>query len=509
MNIDIEKEKTAAKLKGSLLEFTKFFYLHVTGREFIVSSPPGRESHHITICKAFTQLFYSKESARGLLINVPPGYGKSVMTSMFVAWCFAHYADCNFLYISYSHNLASEHTAFIKQVMSSSMYRYLFNVEISSDSRAKDRFSTTAGGTVSAFGSAGAITGTNAGLPGQDRFSGCVVIDDAHKPDEIHSDTMRNAVIRNYTETILQRPRDTRVPIVSIGQRLHEADLSAHLLSDKDIRKWTAVILKGVDDAGNALYPTVQPIEYLRELKLKSPFVFSSQIQQEPIPSGGSLYKEADFVFLNEEPEIFCTFVTADTAETSKSYNDATVFSFFGLYKLDDEETLALHWIDCVELRVEPKDLESEFKNFWTDCMRYKVKPKMAAIEKKSTGVTLLSTLQSMRAIELREVKRTKASGSKAVRFLEMQPFLASKLISFSTYAKHSKMCIDHMLKITANDSHRHDDICDTLYDAVRIALIDKSLYYSDTTSNKDEIAKNINDQLLYRLQAIQQARAL
>jgi hypothetical protein len=34
-------------------------------------------------------------------------------------------------------------------------------------------------------------------------------------------------------------------------------------------------------------------------------------------------------------------------------------------------------------------------------------------------------------------------------------------------------MCIDHCRKITANNSHRHDDIADTLYDAVKLALID------------------------------------
>ena len=34
-------------------------------------------------------------------------------------------------------------------------------------------------------------------------------------------------------------------------------------------------------------------------------------------------------------------------------------------------------------------------------------------------------------------------------------------------------MCIEHMAKITANESHRHDDIADTLSDAIRIALIE------------------------------------
>jgi predicted phage terminase large subunit-like protein len=480
LSIDLDKEKQASELRGSLLLFTRFFYKYLTGRDFIISCPHGRESHHITISKAYTQLFREQKPSYGLLINIPPGYGKSVMTSMFVAWCYAQYPDCNFLYISYSHELAASHTSFIKQIMSCKMYKYLFDVSISSDTRAKDHFMTEAGGVTAAFGSSGAITGRNAGSPGLNRFSGCVVIDDAHKPNEVHSASIRENVIRNYTETILQRPRDINVPIVFIGQRLHEDDLAAYLMSGKDVRTWETLVLKGIDDAGNALYPEVQSLKYLCDLQAKQPYVFASQIQQNPIPSGGSLFKPEWFIKLKQEPEIIRTFITADTAETSKSYNDATVFSFWGIYELNDfgvkTNQYALHWLDCWEIRVEPKDLHSSFIEFYSECMLHPIKPLMAAIEKKSTGVTLLSVLEGLRGLEIREVKRTKASGSKTERFLELQPIVAAKLISFTENARHTELCINHMSKITANDAHKHDDICDSAYDAVKIALIDKVL---------------------------------
>lgn len=479
--IDLEKETQAAELKGSLLLFTRFFYRHLTGRDFIVSNPPGRESHHITVCREFTKLFREQKDAYGLIINLPPGYGKSVMTSMWVAWCYAHYPDCNFLYISYSHELAAAHTAFIKQIISSKMYKFLFGVEISSDTRAKDHFMTTAGGSVAAFGSSGAVTGRNAGSPGLDRFSGCVIVDDAHKPNEIHSSSIRESVIRNYSETIMQRPRDTNVPIVFIGQRLHEEDLAAHLLSGKDVRTWERIVLKGIDDTGNALYPEVQTLAYLRELQEKQPFVFSSQIQQEPIPSGGSLFKPEWFVILDFEPNIYSTFITADTAETNKSYNDATVFSFWGVYEIEvfgrKTGDLGLHWLDCVELRIEPKDLKDAFLDFWLDCMRHTKPPAFAAIEKKSTGVTLLSVIRDeMRGMQVRDIERNRTSGSKTQRFLEMQPHIASKKLSFTKGARHAEMCIKHMAKISANEAHRWDDVADTCADAIKIALIDKSI---------------------------------
>ncbi len=118
----------------------------------------------------------------------------------------------------------------------------------------------------------------------------------------------------------------------------------------------------------------------------------------------------------------------------------------------------------------------------------------MAAIEKKSTGVTLVSTLQDMRGLEIREVKRTKASGSKTERYLEMQPIIAAKLVSFTEGARHRDMCINHMIKITANNSHKHDDLCDSCYDAIKIALIDKTLLIRDLNkTDYNSIAKNLS----------------
>lgn len=505
MQLDLVKEQQSSILRGSLLEFTRYFYRYITGREFIISSPLGRESHHITIARAYTDLFWNQRESHGLLINVPPGYGKSVMTCMWVAWCFSHYADCNFLYISYSHDLASKHTAFIKSIMNSRQYKYLFDVEISQDTRAKDEFSTTKGGTVSAFGSAGSITGRDAGLPGLNRFSGCAVIDDAHKPSEIYSDSARATVNRNYSETILQRPRDSRVPIAFIGQRLHEDDLGAHLLSGKDIRRWDKVILKGIDEAGNALYPEAQPLSYLLELQEKQPFVFSSQIQQDPLPAGGSMFRPEWFVMMEKEPTFVSTFITSDTAETDKSWNDASAFSFWGVYEIETmgrkTGELGLHWLDCVELRIEPKDLKEAFIDFYANCSLHPKPPLMAAIEKKSTGVTLISVLRELRGMSIREMERTRASGSKTQRFLEMQPYIASRRISFTEGARHVENCIKHMSKITANNSHKHDDICDNAYDAVKIALIEKTIYAIDKhQETRKQIAAGIQDHMRQKI---------
>lgn len=468
--------RVKAELLGSLKTFTEFFYKIRTGREFVISDPRSRESHYITIFRELVKVL--RLETRRLIINVPPGHGKSTILQHFVAWAMAHYPDSQFLYIAYSKSLAEKHTATIKQIMELPHYGKIFGVSLAQDSTAKGSFKTDKGGSIMAFGSSGSITGQDAGLPNLDRFSGCVIIDDAHKPDEVHSDTMREAVIDNYNDTIKPRPRGPNVPIIAIGQRLHELDLFAFLLSGKDGYTWLRVILKAVDDAGNALCPNINSLEMLYIERDKNPYVYSAQYQQDPQPAGGGIFKPEWFPIHEFEPDIIATFCTIDSAETDKTYNDATVFSFWGIYKIMHDDVVTdmygLHWINCIELRVEPKDLKPEFLNFYANCMRHRVKPKLVAIEKKSTGTTLLSVLKDYQGIQLKEIERTKASGSKTARYLEMQPYVGNKLISLPFGAKHTQPCLEHMRKITANNTHAHDDICDTAYDAVKLALIDK-----------------------------------
>ena len=74
-------------------------------------------------------------------------------------------------------------------------------------------------------------------------------------------------------------------------------------------------------------------------------------------------------------------------------------------------------------------------------------------------------------------------SGSKITRFLEIQPLIASRRISLPQNGKHTSLCLEHCKKITANNTHRYDDIADTLYDAVKLGLIDQSISFNSTNN--------------------------
>lgn len=491
----LTKSEQKAQLLGSLLLFTKIFFKIRTGKEFHIEEPHGREPRHLSISRELTKVFNG--DIQDLFINIQPGSHKSTLLTHFIAWCYAHYPDCNFLYISHTESLAQKHTNNIRQIIQLYEYKEMFNVELRKDSSAKGHFITTSGGSVMAFGSKGPITGQDAGLPNLDRFSGAVIIDDIHKPSEIHSELSRNKVITNYQETIESRKRGPTIPTIAIGQTLHESDFFGYLKSGKDGKKWNSLILKTVDDAGNNLCPDVITSEQLEISKNLKPYVYASQYQQCPQPAGGGIFKEEWFPLLDLSPEIISTFITVDSAETSKTHNDATVFSLFGLYKIIqhgvESEIYGLHWIDCRELWVEPKDLHGSFIQFYRESCRYDVKPNIVAIEKKSTGTTLVSIMKDFQGLHVIEIERNSSSGSKTDRFLNIQPYVAEKRVSLPSYGKHTRLCIKHMSKITANNTHRYDDIADTLADGVQLGLIDKILYVNNNYQSKtDDIVKKM-----------------
>lgn len=496
--------KERLRLLGSLKEFIESFYFIRNGRPFNSPDVSARESHVDTVCRELLKLH--RLETMNLLLNLPPGHGKSTFLVYLCAFAYAHNHDCQNIYISYSSELAETHTAEIKAIMSLPIYRKIFGVYIDPTSSARGDFrichETLPGqGRTVARGSGSGITGINAGLQdarsidGKPRFSGLVIMDDLHKPDEVHSDTRRENVINNYNQTIKMRRRGNHVGMVLLGQRLHEDDICQFMIDGKDGQKWSHVILQSLDGAENALAPHIVSKENLLIERKFNEYAFYSQHMQTPLPAGGGIFKKDCFKLLPEEPDCFMTFLTIDSAESEKEYADYTAFSFWGMYQIQINNTdvkglYGLHCISAMQIRIEPKDLRDEFLQFYTECLRYKCAPNCAAIEKKSSGTGLISTLKEVPGIRVINIERGGNSKSKADRFLECQEYVARGLVSLPSKGKHTEMFINHMAKITANNSHRWDDLADTMADAIRIAIIEKQFTRSRDSENYDLIAQ-------------------
>lgn len=460
-------------LLGSYSTFLRYFFYQRHGKRFEFGHPEARESHHITIAKALTDVFRGK--TKRLIINIPPRYGKTEMVVNWIAWCLAHYPDSKFLYVSYGADLATRYTGEVKEIITYDKFQHLFGLKLCNDTKSKSDFKTMAQGRVFGVGADGGITGNGAGLKNVNRFGGAIVIDDIIKPGDAASETVRESVNEWFMNTLRSRVDSMDTPIVFIGQRTHEDDLAGRLLSKWDGDDWDQVVLPALDDQCNPLWPQFQSRGDLQKLQETAPYEFAAQYQQNPQPAGGGLYKSEWFLCLEDIPTMEAVFITVDTAETSKHHNDATVFSFWGVYRAPrDTSVLCLHWLDCEENWWEPKDLETAFLEFYTRCRTLwnKDKPIPAYIEKKSTGVTLVSVLNELQGVTVIPIERNRTS--KTARFLAAQPFIANKQVTLPLHADHKDHCIEHMSKITANNMHRYDDIADTCADAVRLALQEK-----------------------------------
>jgi hypothetical protein len=475
------------------LTFVKYFYKIRTGRDYCISQPVGREPHQITFCKQVPRLI--NHEVNRLMLRVPPRYGKTEFAIELISYCIAYFEGGNYLYISYSSDLAVKQTKTIRSIIDLPQFQEIFKVELDKSSKASDDWMTNTGCRLVGAGSGGSITGNGAGIRFSDKFGGLAVLDDLHKPIEVTHEKSRLEMKEWYSNTFLTRLNNPALtPVLGIGQALHEDDTFENLIkvgtdqagsNPLDTEKWEVILLEGLDGNGNALAPEMHDAAKHLKMKEQQPYMWWSQYQQSPQPAGGSLFKNEWFKFHDETPEIITTFITADTAETNKNWNDATVFSFWGLYKVKEgnlqTDINALHWLDCWELRVEPKDLQTKFDQFYLNCCRFPIKPAVVGIERKSTGATILSILNNYQGIRVVDtidfridpnLKESLKRAKKVDRFLNCQQYVSNKLISFTFGMKHANMCIDHLSKITANESHAFDDIADTMADAIYMALI-------------------------------------
>ena len=138
------------------------------------------------------------------------------------------------------------------------------------------------------------------------RGGNLIIIDDPHKPEEVQSDTKRDAVIAWFQNTLLTRLDNKKDDvIILIQQRLHEQDLAGFLLESGN---WVHLNLPAIADedaqipigdnryydrkVGNVLHPEREsrdPLEGMQ--KDMGSYAYAAQYQQRPAPLGGGLIK--------------------------------------------------------------------------------------------------------------------------------------------------------------------------------------------------------------------------
>jgi predicted phage terminase large subunit-like protein len=298
----------ADRCRGSLLAFMREAWPLVERRPFSDNWHIGAICEHLEAVTA--------GEIRRLIVNVPPRSTKSLTTAVFwPAWEWLSSPESRWLFASYADRLAVKHSLACRRLVQSVGlrtaegevpwikrvgYRGLLALlgqewELTGDANLKTMFENTEAG----FRFATSVGGTATG-DGGDRL----VVDDPLKASDWASEARREGANEWFDETWSTRLNDpVRSTHVLIAQRLHEDDLTGHLLERGD---WVHVCLPGEyepshpfmwpDDPrteeGELLDPVRLPAARLAELKRDlGSFGYAGQYQQRPSPAEGGMFK--------------------------------------------------------------------------------------------------------------------------------------------------------------------------------------------------------------------------
>ena len=176
------------------------------------------------ICEALQDV--TEGRCRRLVINVPPRTGKStIVSTIWPVWEWARDPTVQWMFASYSLDLATRDSVKRRSLMAHHWFqdRWGKNFRLSGDQNVKREFVNDKRGIMVATSVGGTVLGR-----GADRL----VIDDPHQPMEALSDVQRASAIMWYDQTWCTRQNDPKKTAqVIIMQRLHEGDLTGHVLT--------------------------------------------------------------------------------------------------------------------------------------------------------------------------------------------------------------------------------------------------------------------------------------
>lgn len=294
---------------------------------------PYTHGWHIDAIAEHLQAITNGEITR-LLINVPPGCMKSMATAVFWPsweWGPRGLPSTRFIGASHELGLATRDARRMRQLVRSDWYQTRWPMQMVGDQDQKTYYENDSSG----FRQASAVTS----LTG--RRGDRVLWDDPHSVEAATSPQQRETALRVFQETLptrLNQPATSA--IVVIMQRLHENDVSGHILSHdlgyehlclpmefEPERRCTTPI--GFSDprteAGELLFPERFPRSVVdRDRAAMGEYAFAGQMQQSPSPREGGDFKPGNIEIIDALPAGLRFTRGWDLAATKKKHSDYT-----------------------------------------------------------------------------------------------------------------------------------------------------------------------------------------
>ena len=361
-------------------------------RTFTTVDPGSDYLHnwHIDLIAEYLTACSDREIRR-LVINIPPRYMKSIAVSVaWPAWVLGKDPNSKFLASSYSDKLTLKHSVDCRLVVQSAWYRRTFpGVQLVKDQNEKSKFVTTARGHRIATSTGGTATGEGGDY---------LIVDDPHDPRRAVSNVERKKTLEWFDQTFYSRLNNKKTGvIVVVMQRLHEKDLSGHLIGQGGwehlkvpaVAETKTIIdfgsIRKIRKPGDILHPEREGTAQLSETKrILGTYGYAGQYQQDPVPAEGGMIKRHWVRRYKTPPANPIRIVQSwDTAYKPGQLNDPSACSTWA------ETPFAYYLLDVWRDRVTYPGLKSTAKS-----LAEKWKPSAILVEDKASGQSLIQDLQ-------------------------------------------------------------------------------------------------------------------
>ena len=364
---------------------------------------PGREfipNWHIDSICAHLEAVTRGEILR-LIINIPPRCSKSTIVSvMWPIWSWLQDPTKRFLSGSHVDSLAIRDALKSRRLIESRWFQvgWRDRFQLAEDQNQKTRYENNKTGQRFTFGMKAGVTGEGGDV---------LIIDDPHNAKK----AMFSQVERQNTLDAFDQELSTRLnhsetsAIVIIMQRLHENDLTGHILKADKEKKWThlcfpmeyepekkCITSLGIQDPrekeAELLCPKRFNTDFLEEQKKRlGIYGIAGQFQQRPVPISGGIINIDWFKYfdiLPSERQIIRVCQFWDTAQKSNELLNCPwvcgtwVETMSGLYLID----VYREWMNYPTGKRIVKSLAQKYN------------PNVIVIEDKSTGSSLIQELR-------------------------------------------------------------------------------------------------------------------
>lgn len=429
----------------------------------------------IEVCNALNQFLVDVEAGKRpiLIIQAPPQHGKSELASRrFPAFAFGRNPDFRIAECSYSADLANSMNRDVQRIMLEDGYKTIFpeaslnSKRISTlDSqplRNSERFDIV--------GHRGYYVSTGVGGPLTGKSVDIGIIDDPFKNmKEARSPAVIESVVSWYNTVFLTRLSQKSGQLI-MATRWTLEDLIGYVIEkNKDSGRLTVLRFPAIDEDSCPLVPELHSLEKLMETKASlNEFEWEALYQQNPQVIGGNIIKDEWWRFYaSSKVDYKYMFMVADTAQKTKEANDFTAITFWGLTKQNE-----LYLVDMIHGKWEAPDLEVKAVQFWSKWQNgiNGVRPRAFYIEDKASGTGLIQTLKRKFVIPIRPIQR---ATDKLTRVLDASVHIENGRVYLPINADTdiSRKVIAEAGAFSADMKHKHDDIVDTVCDAVDIAF--------------------------------------